>query len=115
MNFFRQGYKLQCSQMNPTNLTRISTMRADPTRLKPILEPGSGRVQIRFIKHIIGLNPNLNIIWGQLDLFGPVFWPWGPTRPDSTQILGPKLGSARKKTIGFGRTSWIQGDKNIAK
>ena len=54
--------------MNPTNLTEILTLRVNPTQLNPILDPGSvtlpkncsGRVQIRLIKYIIGLNPNLN-------------------------------------------------------
>ena len=38
----------------------------------------------------------MNPIWGQSDPIEPVFWPWGPTRPDSTWSLGPKLGSTWK-------------------
>ena len=44
------------------NLTQILTLRAQPY-------PKMGRVQIVFIKYIIGLNPNLNPFLCQLDLF----------------------------------------------
>ena len=84
------------------------------TRLGPNLDPG-GPTQpeigfklssFRFIKYIVGLNPNLNPIWGQPDLIGPVFWPWGPTPPDPTQPeFGSKIGFNPKKRVGFGQTS----------
>ena len=45
--------------------------------------------------------PNLNPFWDQPDPIGPVFRSWGPTRPDSTRILGPKLGSTRKNGSGL--------------
>ena len=50
------------------NLTRILTLRANPTQLNLILDPegptrhksGSCWVHVGFIKYIIGLNLNLN-------------------------------------------------------
>ena len=67
----------------------------------------------RFMKCIIGLNSNLNPIWGQHDPIGRVFLPWGPTRPNSTQILDLKFGSNPKNGLGlpayrltFGDWAW---------
>ena len=83
MNILRQGYKLQCSQINPTN-------------------PTQNRVKLGSLRrYIIGLNPNLNPILGQHDLTRP----WGPTRPDSAQSLGSKSGVQAEKRVGFGRNS----------
>ena len=81
----------------------------NPTRLNPNLDAGAPTWpeigfklgSFGFIKYIIGLNPNLNPFWGQPDPIGPVYWPWGSTRPDSTRILGPKLGSTRKNGSGL--------------
>ena len=103
--------------MNTTNRTQLSPNLdpggPNPTWLNPNLDPGgptrpkigSKLGSFGFIKYITGLNPNLNPIWGKPDPNGPVFWPvflpWGPTRPDSTQILGPKLGSTQKNGSGL--------------
>ena len=78
--------------------TRVWTLRARP-------ENGSGWVQIRFIKYIIGLNPNLNPFRGQPDPIGPVFGSWGPTLTHLNPKIGPKIGLNPKKRVGFGRTS----------
>ena len=88
-------------QPNPTQ-PKFGPWRPDSTQLvfgpwRPNLTPNRFKLgSFGFIKNIIGLNPNLNSIWGQPDPIGPIFLPWGPTRPDSTQILGPKLGSTQK-------------------
>ena len=60
-----------------------------PTRPEIGFKSGS----FRFIKYIIGLNPNLNPNWGQPD----------PIGPDSTRILGPKSGSTQKKWVLSGQ------------
>ena len=58
----------------PPDTTRIWTLGTQPDP-----KSDSNRVHIKFI---IGLNPNLNPFWGQLDPIGPILWPWGPTRPN---------------------------------
>ena len=91
----------------------------NPTQLSPNLDPGvptrPNKTQILtlgaqqnpklgsfgFIKYIIGLNPNLNPIWGQLDPIGPLFDPEGQPDLDSIRILGPKLGSTWKSGSGL--------------
>ena len=83
-------------------------IRLAPTWLNPILDPegptwpenGSCRVQIGFIKYIIGLNSNLNPFWGQPDPIGPVFRSWWPTWPVWTRKLGPKLDWTQKNRDG---------------
>ena len=103
----------ESDQPDPTQ-PKFGSWGPNPTQLNPNLDPGGPtRPKIGFklgsfgfIKYIIGLYPNLNPFWGQPDRIGPVFWPWGPIRPDSTRILGPKLGSTRKKLVGFDHTTW---------
>ena len=80
--------------MNPTNLTQPEFGPWGPN-------PTQNWVQIGYIKYITGLNPNLNPIWGQLDPIGPIFLPWGPTRPNLTQILGLELSSTQKNRSGL--------------
>ena len=74
---------------NPTRLSRIWTLGAQP-------DPKLG--SFRFIKYIIGLNPNLNPI--QLD-------PFLTLRTKPIQLnpnLVSKIGFNTKKRVGFGLT-----------
>ena len=99
--------------MNPTNPTQIDPdfLIWGPTwpslsRICILGGPTLPNIRFKlgsfeFIKYIIELNPNLNPFWGQLYPIGPVFQPWGPTRPDSTQILVPNLGSTQKNGSGL--------------
>ena len=79
--------------MNPTNPTQpeFGPWGPNSTQLNPYLDPwGPTRPKIGlksgsfgFIKYIIGLNPNLNPIWGQPNPIVPVLDPEG--QPDRTQ------------------------------
>ena len=84
--------------MNMTNPTRVSSNLdpGGPTQPKIGFKLGS----IGFIKYIVGLNLNLNPIWGQPEPIGPMFLPWGQIRSDSTRTLGPKLGLNRNNGSG---------------
>ena len=110
----RQVLKVKSSQPNepdqPDRLSPNLDPGLNPTQLILNLDPGSPTwpeigfklgCSFGFNKYIIGLNPNLNLIWGQPYPIGPVFWPWGPNLPESTQILGPKLGSTPKNGSGL--------------
>ena len=75
--------EFKCGQMNPTDPTQpeFGPWVPNPTWLNPNLDPGgptrpdigSKLGSFGFIKYIIGLNPNLNPIWGQPDLIRAVF------------------------------------------
>ena len=94
-------------QLNHLILVQFCPNDTNQPRLNPILDPESptpGRVQIGFIKYILGFNPSLNPFWGHSDVIGPIFGFWGPTRPVWTQKLGPKPGWNPPKWVSFGPT-----------
>ena len=94
--------------MNPLNPTQIwpwGTTRSDSTQfwtLRAQADPKTGRVQIGFIKYIIGLNPNLNPFWGQSDPIGPFLESWGPNDPFEPENWAQNW----EKRVGFGQTKF---------
>ena len=74
------------------NSTRIWTMGAqhDPKLTSNQVYYVYYRVEPEFEPYLRPTRPHWTVLW-----------PWGPTQPDSIQILGPKLGSTPKNGSGL--------------
>ena len=88
----------ELDQSDPTQ-PKFGPWGPNPTR--NWVELGS----FKFIKYIIGLNPNLIPIWDQLDPIGPVFLILKANPTQFNPTFGFKIGFYPKKQDGLGHTT----------